>query len=561
MTHYEMTVEATDRKVEYLLRSQVREEGIRDCGGILSEERNLVEPKFSIYSFKTLVSAYCCRDSRYFESSELLDAIKLLMAYIQGVQREDGSFDLVSVNFCSSPDTAFMAMRLVAAYRIIERYGGMEIAGVLDDLRDVLSAAGRAMRTGGFHTPNHRWVVAAALLMAYNIVGESSFKEAAEQYLAEGIDCDEIGEWTERSSGVYNVVCDNAFIIIAEELGEQKYLEPVRRNLEFMLYHMEPDGSIYTGNSTRQDVFQTVYPLSYYHLYLFMGWRDQDGRFMAMANKLMASYYAVSRDIGRRFLLPGSDFLYMFLLYPELKSFQLAESDLPTNYEKYYPKSGLVRVRRGELSYSVTQNNSRFLTVMVGDLHLDLEIRSAFFAIGQFNVSQEDRRWNRASTAYPIELTEDGYRLRFSAWATYFLPFDTPPTTPVYAEMDHSRRRTTTPVRHEITVNIRGTDAGVEVMVETAGCDHVPIQLIAHVSPHCLIEGEGFLLQGKPGDGISITSGLVQISRHGSKVEIGPGLGRAAYLPYMAAPSETEFTLYFSGYTNLKHTFSIRKLS
>ena len=92
-------------------------------------------------------------------------------------------------------------------------------------------------------------------------------------------------------------------------------------------------------------------------------------------------------------------------------------------------------------------------------------------------------------------------------------------------------------------------------------CDHVPIQLIAHVSPHCLIEGEGFLLQGKPGDGISITSGLVQISRHGSKVEIGPGLGWAAYLPYMAAPSETEFTLYFSGYTNLKHTFSIRKLS
>ena len=33
MTHYEMTVEATDRKVEYLLRSQVREEGIRGLRG------------------------------------------------------------------------------------------------------------------------------------------------------------------------------------------------------------------------------------------------------------------------------------------------------------------------------------------------------------------------------------------------------------------------------------------------------------------------------------------------------------------------------------------------
>ena len=326
------------------------------------------------------------------------------MAYIQGVQREDGSFDPVSVNFCSSPDTALWPCGWSQPTGIIERYGGMEIAGVLDDLRDVLSAAGRAMRTGGFHTPQPPLVVAAALLMAYNIVGESSFKEAAEQYLAEGIDCDEIGEWTERSSGVYNVVCDNAFIIIAEELGEQKYLEPVRRNLEFMLYHMEPDGSIYTGNSTRQDVFQTVYPPILLPLVPFQG----------LASLKMAASWPWPINSWRLIMQsagilcagssPESDFLYMFLLYPELKSFHLAESDLPTNYEKYYPKSGLVRVRRGELSYSVTQNNSRFLTVMVGDLHLDLEIRSAFFAIGQFNVSQEDRRWNRASTAYPIEL-------------------------------------------------------------------------------------------------------------------------------------------------------------
>ena len=89
MTHYEMTVEATDRKVEYLLRSQVRKRG-SGTAGILSEERNLVEPKFSIYSFKTLVSAYCCRDSRYFESSELLDAIKLPCIHPERPE-EDGS--------------------------------------------------------------------------------------------------------------------------------------------------------------------------------------------------------------------------------------------------------------------------------------------------------------------------------------------------------------------------------------------------------------------------------------------------------------------------------------
>ena len=100
MTHYEMVVDVTDRKVEYLLKCQVKEAGGREHGGILSEDRNLVEPKFSIYSLKTLISAYFCEDSRYFQSPQVLDAIRLLTSYIKRVQREDGSFDLVFVNFC-----------------------------------------------------------------------------------------------------------------------------------------------------------------------------------------------------------------------------------------------------------------------------------------------------------------------------------------------------------------------------------------------------------------------------------------------------------------------------
>ena len=334
----------------------------------------------------------------------------------------------------------------------MEKYGRGDTAEILADLHKVIRRAGQAMSTGGFHTPNHRWAVTAALLMAWNITGENTFKQAAERYLAEGIDCDEDGEWTERSSGGYNVVCNNAYMTIAEELKAPEYLEPVRRNLEFMLYHMEPDGSIYTSNSTRQDVSRVVYPMTYYHVYLYMASQDKDGRFMAMANRLMRG---TQSQLGycEVLFMPESDFLYMFLLHPELKDLAVDEAPLPTTYTKHYPKSGLVRVRKGDLSYSITQNNSRFLTFMVGDLRLDLEVRSAFFAIGQFNVSQEDKRWNRASTACPIEVTGDGYRMKFTRVGNLLPPLTRLQTLPSTPRWITACAGLPSRYRHEITVD------------------------------------------------------------------------------------------------------------
>ena len=59
--------------------------------------------------------------------------------------------------------------------------------------------------------------------------------------------------------------------MLAVATGDDAYYEPVVRNLTMMLTYIEPDDSIFTNNSTRQDRGRKIYPKDYYFEYLYMG--------------------------------------------------------------------------------------------------------------------------------------------------------------------------------------------------------------------------------------------------------------------------------------------------
>ena len=127
------------------------------------------------------------------------------------------------------------------------------------------------LKIGGFHTPNHRWAIASVLLECWKLFGNEEWKQQAYQYLNEGIDCNEDGEFAERSAGNYNRINNDAMISIADSTGDDIYLDYAVRNLWMMMTYIEPDGSIFTANSTRQDRGKTVYPKDYYIEYLELG--------------------------------------------------------------------------------------------------------------------------------------------------------------------------------------------------------------------------------------------------------------------------------------------------
>ena len=63
---------------------------------------------------------------------------------------------------------------------------------------------------GGFHTPNHRWAIAGMLKLCGRLFNDDVMYASADRYLAEGIDCNEDGEYAEKSAGNYNSVNNDA---------------------------------------------------------------------------------------------------------------------------------------------------------------------------------------------------------------------------------------------------------------------------------------------------------------------------------------------------------------
>ena len=93
-----------------------------------------------------------------------------------------------------------------------------------------MKKAAAAIRDGGFHTPNHRWAICAALMQAADVFAEDeSFAKSCKgthgkSSFNEGIDGNADGEYAERSTGGYNCVVNDAMINLYEMTKNKEYL-------------------------------------------------------------------------------------------------------------------------------------------------------------------------------------------------------------------------------------------------------------------------------------------------------------------------------------------------
>ncbi|NJK93185.1 MAG: hypothetical protein HC904_16030 [Blastochloris sp.] len=126
---------------------------------------------------------------------------------------------------------------------------------------DFIHSAARGIQRGGFHTPNHRWVISSALAKAWQTWPHMENPEPClESYLKEGLDIDAEGVWSERSAAIYDGVSDCAMLLLHEVLGREDFLQAARMNLDFNSAMLQPNGTIETAMSTRQDQGQEIFP-------------------------------------------------------------------------------------------------------------------------------------------------------------------------------------------------------------------------------------------------------------------------------------------------------------
>ncbi len=538
--HYELMLADAVRRVRKSMRLQVMDkENVQKYGGFL-DSKGIVQPKFAIYRMVTMAAVYMNEESALYQNKELYERILLALDYIKREQRENGCFDLVDCNFFSGPDTAFCVKRMIPMFEYVRKHKDAPGASEFERrLNEIIYAGAKGMVAGGFHTPNHRWAIASNLLKCWQLFGDEEFKTAAEKYLAEGIDCTSEGEFAERSAGNYNRINNDAMITIGDVLGDDTYYHYAEANLTMMLTYLEPDDSIFTNNSTRQDRGVKVYPRDYYFEYLLMGHKFGNQTFLAAANYIMDLCVRLNH-------LP--DFLIYFMNLPELIGVEYEKSEIPTSYNRFYKESEIVRIRKDAYSYTVLNHASNFCYFQHGTLAMSVKIGASFCE-------------HRAFKSEEIRQTEHGYHLEQTMHGWYYLPFGGYQGTTDWWKMDNAKREKLVGPDLHFEVAVEEAEGGIDIHVKADGVDRAPLRLEFAFDAGAAITNEAFSLEGEAGAYITAKQGTVTASKGDYAIEVGPAFGTHDFVAGKFGSEGRNphcFTVYFTDSTCFEHTIHIR---
>ncbi|MDX3231749.1 hypothetical protein [Streptomyces sp. ME19-01-6] len=361
---------------------------------------------------KTLVAAYRSPDSALHGSRQAIAAATTHLRALQAAQTTTGLF-AGGDNVQSPPDSAFTVNDVCDAH-VLAAGAGPELRDVTAALAALASAATGSLLTGGVHTPNHRWELCAALARLHRSFPDDRLLDRMEQWLAEGVDIDAEGLYSERSANYAAHVSNPSLLLLAGALGRADLLDAVERNLATTLDLIRPDGTVETVHSRRQDQ-NHPFPLAPYlpHYRLFAV-RTGRGDFSRAARLAAAGG------------IDDPDLLAETLLTPDLCRALPAPVVEPLPRDRYLTTARLA-ARASATAHTVVYGgsdvpehrrirsglacNPTFLRLFAGDAVLDaVRLSRGFFDMGPFRAAGMQR------------LADGCYRLTETLTAAYYQP-------------------------------------------------------------------------------------------------------------------------------------------
>ncbi|MDO4900381.1 hypothetical protein [Actinomyces sp.] len=402
----------------------------RQAAGVLRELDGLLRssPSHRVLArlIKVLTACYRAPGARMNGEGRLLCAAARMGRALLEAQGPTGLFD--GGNLQSPPDTAFTANDVLDTLRLLDPppdAGGAAAGPDVDEqligrLKETLDACvewlDEPLRSGGVHTPNHRWELCQALAKLDARSPDPERRARIDQWLSEGIDVDPDGQYSERSANYAAHVTNRSLLVLARELGRPDLEDVVVRNLEAVVAMTDPSGNVETIHSRRQDQFHTV-PLSVFHHQLRLASVTRNRRDLA---------WWCARAWRMGVPDPGDE-LSNALLDPRCTA-PLLEPAAPGDDERRFASGLVVRRRRrqylclnGGSDWPVFRRaasglacNPTFLHAWVGDVEIrSLRLSRAFFGLGPFR-AERIRRLRTAEVA--------GYLLSEEATAYYYQP-------------------------------------------------------------------------------------------------------------------------------------------
>jgi hypothetical protein len=530
-------VRQNDEAVTNVLMHQWTSRDNKYYGAVFNGD-SVVTPIGTAGMIETLMCSYVSPGSKGYRSREILDRMIMAAEGLLNLQHEDGTIDLLSTNFHSTPDLGFAVYPVALAYSIMLQNKQLEFGNLGTLLREFLLNAGRALSTGGVHTPNHRWVVSGALAWIHSFFPDPVYKSRILQWLAEKIDIDPDGQYHERSTAVYTPVTNNSLIDIARKMGMDEIYEAVRKNLDMTFYYVRSNGEIATESSNRQDKFQQSNMSRYFHAYNFMALLDKNGRYAGMTRYI--SETVTTRQLA--YMLP-------YLLEDPSLLAELPEAEpLPERYHKHFPYSDIVRIRDGNTDMSVITGNTTFFTFFRGEAALEaVRLASAFFGKGQFQSSQ-------------MEKDGDTYILSSVIYGPYYQPLPKekiPQEGESWGQVSRIEREQSEiqTLLVKIFITPQGKKALVRVVVD--GPENLPVSLELAFREGGTFEGvtpkKGATQTYLPGDGDSFSYTFGR-----DTIRVGPGKREHNWTQLRGALPKIEAeSVYFTAYGPCEFNFTI----
>ena len=519
-----------DKNVPKLLEQQIDNGGDHWDGGVANGYG--IPNAHSTRSFiSVLGSAYASPFSKYHLSADLEKPLERASACLVNVQYEDGTIDLYSTNFHSTPDTAFIVNDLAPIYKCLERLDQPGLKPCLANIGLFLSNAGKCLSVGGIHTPNHRWVVCAALAWLNSVDPSSKYVGRIDEWLSEGVDLDPDGQYTEKSVGVYSPTCDTMFVVMGRLLDRPELWEIARKNLNMSLYYIQPGGEVVTDASGRQDSAYTAYVNRYYYAYRYLAIKDRNPVFAAVC-------HLIEREMPEKI----TGFLPYLMEDPVFEQDLSSTGYIPIDYFKRFIHSGIFRIRRDQTDMTIIERNPTFFSYRKGKAVLQsLRLAAAFFGSrGQF-ISED--------------CVVDGEKIILSKSIThgYMQPIPQEEGEVIWNELSHAKREVTEAQTLNYQVVIEESKGKVSLDITVAGTDHVPVSMelsfrkggsLNGVMTHEHLEDTYFLEKG---------SGTYTVDN--DVLHFGPGNTAHTWAQMRGMlPKQQGNSVYITGYTPFRHT-------
>ncbi|AOW11298.1 hypothetical protein EM308_07405 [Flavobacterium gilvum] len=533
----------------------------------------LVEPNVRLSNFRPIASAVTVMaaslsnsSSVYYKSKVLAEKLNEAMDILLKEQYSDGTLD-AGGNRQSPPDTAFVLESICPAAAVLNLDKQKDFEGLRNKMKTFIVNAGEAMVTGGIHTPNHRWVVCAALANINSLYPDPKYVKRIDQWLAEGIYMNADGHYSERS-GIYSAVIDKALITIARLLDRPKLLDIVHKNLTTYFYYTEPNGDLVSVDSKRQDQFMNIKVNKFYLQYRYMAIKTNDPVFVHMVNVIENLPEFTSE------ILPDS--LCFFMENEELRKPIPAVGSVTNDFEKFFALSNLARIRRGNTSVTLfggndkpleivsgRSSNPNFLMYRKGDSVLRyMRLSTSFFRMGYFSADGIVKEGNK-------------YILKESKEADYYQPlaaeFIKPDGDYKLSESQDGRFWNKMDFESRTRSNVKKQVTMIEIVENNGALD---IDFIVDGPPNVEVTIEMCFKEGSQITGAVkdeknnyfLKTGTGQLSAGSDSIQFGPGkcehlnvenLDSEEYTYHQGSLRTSGEHVYITGYTPFRHKMTI----